>query len=138
MTKYLKMCSPECSIKHAVEIMRDLNCGVVPVVDDNMELVGIVTDRDISLYAAFKDKKPSEIKISEFMTKNVITCNLEDKIDVAIEKMKNNKIRRIPVIDEQKKIAGIISLGDIAVLSGKNEKTFEAFEAISSPVSSMK
>lgn len=138
MTKYIKMCNTECSIKDATQIMQDLNCGAVPIVNENQEPIGMVTDRDIALHTILDNKNPKTNKISEFMSKPVITCLENEDIDNAIQKMKDNKIRRIPVVDEKNKITGIISLGDIAVISNEEEETFEALHDISTPVSNSK
>jgi CBS domain-containing protein len=138
MTKHIKMCTPECSIKDAVQLMQDLNCGAIPIINDDHEPVGMVTDRDIALYTILNNKDPQKNKVSEFMSKPVITCFENEDIDTAIQKMKEYKIRRIPVIDEKNKISGIISLGDIAVISNEEEETFEALHDISTPVSSSK
>ncbi len=72
------------------------------------------------------------------MTKHVVTVHEDDLIDDAIRKMKENKIRRLPVVDDNNKLVGIMSLGDIAVLSNAPQETFEALEQISEPVSGAK
>ncbi|OGI31716.1 MAG: hypothetical protein A2287_04410, partial [Candidatus Melainabacteria bacterium RIFOXYA12_FULL_32_12] len=119
MTKFIKMCRPECTAKDAVQVMKELNCGAVPVVNENNEILGIVTDRDIALYTVLNNKDPEKTLVKEFMSKPVVTCHPDDDIDVVIEKMRKNKVRRIPVVDENNKVVGIISLGDIAVISGE-------------------
>jgi CBS domain-containing protein len=138
MTKYIKMCRPEASAKDAIKIMNDLNCGVVPVVDEKNEVIGIVTDRDIAIYTIMHGKNPEKTKLEEFMTKDVITVNFDDEIDTAITKMKDYKIRRIPVLDNNKKIVGILSIGDVAVTTSEEHEVFEALENISFPVSGAK
>ncbi len=138
MTKFLKMCRPEGTIKDAVKIMNDLNCGVIPIVDENNEVVGIVTDRDITIYSILNNKNPEKTLLKEFMSEDVITCHPDDDIDEAISKMRDYKIRRIPVIDYENKIMGIISLGDIAVTTGEEHDIFEALENISFPISGAK
>jgi CBS domain-containing protein len=138
MTKYIKMCHPGCTIRDVAQIMQDLNCGAVPVVNDDLEPVGIVTDRDIALYTILNNKKPDQSKLEEFMTKSVITCFENDDINVAIQKMKENKIRRIPIVNEKNKLVGIISLGDIAVVTQEQPEACEALHDISTPVSSAK
>jgi len=138
MTKYLKMCREECTVKDAAQIMKDLNVGAVPVINDNNEPVGIITDRDIMLNTLTKHMDPQKTPITEIMSKPVIICKEYDDINVAIDKMKKHKIRRIPVVNDYNKLVGIISLGDIAVLSREEHETFEALEEISQPVSSAK
>ncbi|EKE03288.1 MAG: CBS protein [uncultured bacterium] len=138
MTKYIKMCRPECTAKDAVQIMQELNCGAVPVINENNEIQGMVTDRDIALYTILNNKDPETTQVKEFMSKPVVTCHPDDDIDIAIKKMKENKVRRLPIVDENNKVVGIISLGDIAVLSGEEHEVYEALENISEPVSSIK
>jgi CBS domain-containing protein len=138
MTKYLKMCRPDATVKDAAEIMEELNCGVVPIVDENNKIQGIVTDRDIALYATLHGREHEKTRLKEFMRKNVITCHPEDDIDTAINKMKENKIRRIPVVDDENKVIGLISIGDLAITTHKEHEIFETLENISSPVSGSK
>ena len=138
MTKYLKMCRSNATVKDAAQIMKDLNCGIVPVVDENNRLVGVVTDRDITLYTILNNKNPEKTTLDEFMTKDVITASPDDDVDDVIQKMKNYKIRRIPVIDRDNKLVGLISLGDIAVITGEEHEVFEALENISFPISGAK
>lgn len=138
MTKHVKTCTPECTAKQAAQIMQDWNCGVVPIINKNDEIQGIVTDRDIALYTALKNKKAENVYVKEFMTKNVFTCRHDQDIDTAISVMKSNKVRRLPIVNQQNQLVGLISLGDIAVLSHEEHETFEALESISSPISSQK
>lgn len=138
MTKSLKMCDGSCSARDAAQIMKRINTGVVPVVDDNDKITGIITDRDIILKTVAEGKDPSKVKINEIMTKHVVTAHEYEMVDDAIKKMKENKIRRLPIVDYYNKVIGIISLGDIAVLSDIEHETFEALEQISEPVSGAK
>lgn len=138
MTKSIKMCNNTCTAQEAAQIMRKINSGVVPIVNNNDQVTGIVTDRDITLHTVAEGKDPSKIKIQDFMTKHVVTVQENELIDEAIKKMKENKVRRLPVVDNQNKLKGIISLGDIAVLSEQEHQTFEALEQISEPISGAK
>lgn len=139
MTKSVKMCDKACTAKDAAQIMKKINAGVVPVVDENDIVTGIVTDRDITLHTVAEGKDPSKVKIHDFMTKHVVTVNEDDLIDEAIKLMKENKVRRLPVVDENNKLTGIISLGDVVVLSDFEEESVEeALEQISEPISGAK
>lgn len=134
MTKEIKACHSESTVKEAVQLMKQLNCGVMPVVDKNNVLQGIVTDRDIVFYTILNDKEPELTFLSEFMTKNVITCHADDNLDTAIHKMSKYQVRRIPIVDDNHKLLGLITLGDVAVKAKEEHETFEAFEHISEPV----
>lgn len=138
MTKQVKTCKTDSTAKNALRIMHDWECGVVPVVDEHNKLAGIVTDRDIAIYTGQRDQRPAEILLNEFMTKPVLTCHANDHINTAIEKMKEYKIRRVPIVDDDNHVVGLISLGDVAVITHEEHETFEALEEISSPVSSKK
>lgn len=138
MTKSVKMCDTACTAKDAAQIMKKVNSGVVPIVNDNDQIQGIITDRDITLHTVAEGKDPSKVKIHDIMTKHVVTVQENDLIDYAIQKMKENKIRRLPVVNNTNKLVGIISLGDIAVLSDTRCETFDALEQISEPVSGAK
>lgn len=139
MTKSVKMCDKECTVKDAAQIMKKVNTGAVPVVDENDHVSGIITDRDITLHTVAEGKDPSKIKIHDIMTKHVVTVNEDELVDDAIVKMKENKIRRLPVIDDNNRLTGIISLGDIAVLSDIMEhEVIETLEQISEPISGAK
>ena len=135
MAKETRWCNPDCNVKHAVQLMKEQNCGAIPIVDEEMRLKGIVTDRDITLFVILQGKDPGETKLKDFMSKDVITCYDDDNLDTVISKMKQYQIRRIPIINRENKLQGMISLGDIAVKAPEEEqKTFEAFEKISESV----
>lgn len=131
MTRDIKACYPESTVKDAVRLMKKLNCGVMPVADRNNILKGIVTDRDTVLYTVLNDKDPDKTPLSEFMTTDLITCHEEEDIDNAVHKMSKYRIRRIPVVDKDNKLVGLITLGDVAVRTREESETFRAFEKIS-------
>ena len=134
MTRDIKPCYPESTIKDAVHLMKHLNCGVMPVVDRNNTLKGIVTDRDIAMFTILNEKNPDDTLLSEFMTTELVICHENEDIDNAIHKMSKYKVRRIPVVDKDYKLVGLISLGDIAVRAHEEHETFEALEHISEPI----
>ena len=135
MTKDIKWCVPECSVKKAVQIMEVQNCGVLPVIDEEMHVQAIVTDRDITLFLGLQDKSPEKVQLKEFMHKDVITCQEEQDLDELISKMKQYKIRRIPIVDSENRLKGIISLGDIAIKAPSEEhKIYEVLEKVSKSI----
>jgi len=131
MTKDIKSCTPDCTIKEAVNIMKKLNCGVIPVVNKENILQGILTDRDIVMYSVLNDKDPETTLLEEFMITNVVTVQEEDDLDDVVRKMSDNQVRRIPVVDSYYRLQGLISLGDVAVRSKDEHESFEALEHIS-------
>lgn len=134
MTKSVKMCDANCTAKEAAQIMKKVNTGAVPIVDAHDKVLGIITDRDITIHVIAEGKDPSKVKIMDFMSKHIVTMHQDDHIDDAIRKMKENKVRRLPIVDDEDKLVGIISLGDLAVLSNAEHETFKALEEISEPV----
>lgn len=134
MTADVEFCHLEDDLSKAVEIMWRRDCGAVPVIDPDMQVVGIITDRDISIAAASRNLKPSEIKIGEVSNAEVITCSAEDRAEDALKKMRRNQIKRLPVISQNGALIGILSITDI-LLKDKNlnKKVFSALKTINSP-----
>src|SRR5690606_19909675 len=98
----------------AAQVFWEKDCGCVPLVDDNGQLCGIVTDRDLCLAAHFCDKKLSEIRLGDVCKGTVYTCLPSQNILEAERLMQDAQVRRIVVIDSDSKVVGIVSLNDIA------------------------
>jgi CBS domain-containing protein len=96
--------------------MWDHDCGCLPVCggDGVTRIVGVITDRDICMHALFQGKPLQELRVSEAMTKEVEVCHPGDSLADAEKKMREAKIRRLPVVDEQDALIGMISLADLA------------------------
>ena len=109
----VKICSPDTDLASAAKIMWDCDCGVVPVVDQERRLVGMVTDRDICIAAATRAAKPSDIHVRDVMSQSVASCRADDDIQSALNVMKQRRVRRLPVLDEGGRLAGIISVNDL-------------------------
>jgi CBS domain-containing protein len=110
----LKYCTPETNLHQAARSMREANCGALPVVDRNKKVLGIVTDRDICLsLAQHAEKTANNRTVAEIMTKDVKTVRASDDISEAYRKMRERKIARLPVVDEQGSLKGIISLNKL-------------------------
>lgn len=132
MTKSIKTCDYNCSAKEAAQIMKKFNTGAVPVVDAMNKPLGVITDRDITVNAVAESNHPENVKVLNLMTKHIISVHEDDSIDVAAQKMKEYKVRRILVVDDEDRLKGIISLADFA-LQDKNEAV-EILEQVSEPV----
>ena len=119
-----------------LEIMRQKNCGMVPVIGEKDSLVGMITDRDICLGFAANDKV-AQIKVEELMTTKVIYCIADDKIENALKKMRKNQLKRLPVTGKNGKLVGILSITDILLSVRKNKKLkkkiYKTFKAIFQP-----
>ena len=118
MSKDVCFVKPDCNIYDAARIMCENHIGCIPVCDEQKSVVGIITDRDILLRVVACNKETKTTPVSEIMTTNVYTCNPEKEITEAQNLMAQNQIRRIPVVDNAKKIVGILTMGDLA----KNDK----------------
>jgi CBS domain-containing protein len=111
--------------------MRDLDCGVMPVCD-NDRLAGIITDRDIAIRAVAEGCDPSRTRVSEIMSEGVEYCFQDDDLSDAEDLMRRNQIRRLIVLNRDKRLVGILSLGDVA-MRGDEESVGETLEEISEP-----
>jgi CBS domain-containing protein len=113
MTAEVEVVDPEESVGDAARKMRDLNIGFLPVCAPDGELVGIVTDRDIALRAVAEDR-PSDTAVAEIMSTGIVSCRPDDDVRRAEELMRVNQKSRIPCVDDDGRLAGVISLSDIA------------------------
>lgn len=104
---------PETKVSDIAKLMNDKHVGCIPICDNQNKVVGIVTDRDIILRSIACDKDAKQTKVSDIMSCNVCTCGPEDQVCDAENKMAQNQIRRIPVV-ENNKVVGILTMGDLA------------------------
>ncbi|CAN7584355.1 CBS domain-containing protein [Phenylobacterium sp. LjRoot219] len=113
MTAQVTTATPRTTIKDVARTMAEVESGAVPIVDDG-KVVGLVTDRDIVLRVV-AEGKGLETPVSEVMTEGVETCREDDNVADATGKMSSKQIRRLVVLNESGKLAGILSLGDVAI-----------------------
>lgn len=111
-------CNPSNTVKDAAKMMCDNHVGCIPVCDDNKNIVGVLTDRDVILRAVACDKDANTTKVSDVMTCKVCCCTPETDVNEATKMMSNLQIRRIPVMQDNQ-IVGILTLGDLANHDGK-------------------
>lgn len=114
MTKNAETCQPQDSLSRAAEIMWDHDCGCVPVVDDGGRVVSMITDRDICMAAFTRGIPLYALPVADAMSKNIVACRPDDQISYAQNLMQTNGVRRLPVVDEERRLVGILSLNDIA------------------------
>lgn len=107
-------CTPNSTVSDAAKQMCNNHVGCIPVCDDNKNVVGLLTDRDVILRTIACDKDAKTTPVSEIMTCKVCCCNPDTDINEATKMMSELQIRRIPVCDTNNKIVGILSLGDLA------------------------
>src|SRR5713101_3048515 len=110
----LETCRADDTLSRAAQIMWDHDCGVVPVVDGEAHLVGMLTDRDVCMAAYTQGRPLSDIQVSSACSRMLCTCTLGDSVESVEELMSTARVRRIPVIDAEGKLCGIVSIGDLA------------------------
>jgi CBS domain-containing protein len=130
MSSDVKIARPDQPIRDAARIMMDIDAGVLPV-GDNDRLVGMITDRDIAVRAVAAGKPPTT-RVREVMSAEVKYCFEDEDLDDVAENMAELKLRRLPVLNREKRLVGILSLGDIALFEGAGSAG-SALSAISEP-----
>lgn len=116
MSTDVRIASPGQSIRDAARMMAEIDAGTLPV-GENDRLVGMITDRDIAIRAVAAGKDPTT-KVGEVMSAEVKYCFDSDDLEEVAQNMADLKVRRLPVLNKQKRIVGIVSLGDIALADG--------------------
>jgi CBS domain-containing protein len=116
MTRQVQWCRPEDSLQQAARLMWDHDCGCLPVCSGNgvNRVAGMITDRDICMSALFQGKSLSQLHVGDAMSKSVQTCRSADTLAQAEQIMRSARIRRLPVLDRQGVLIGMISLADLA------------------------
>jgi CBS domain-containing protein len=115
-TSDVKSCSGDTDLAAAAKIMWDCDCGVVPVVDDERRVIGMITDRDICIATATRSAIPSQVRVREVMSGGGLhACTPEDDVRTALGTMKKHRVRRLPVLDQQERLVGIISMNDLVM-----------------------
>jgi CBS domain-containing protein len=135
MTHDPVFCLASDTIDRAAQLMKQEDVGSLPVIESHQKkkLLGIITDRDIALKVV-AEKRDANMRAEEVMTRNPVTCRADNDIQVALNAMASNQVRRIPVVDEKNQIVGIIAQGDVATVS-EPEKTGQLVREISKSAS---
>ncbi len=133
MTKNPLCCLPEDLVTKAAGLMKSENIGSIPVIENEptKKLVGIVTDRDLTLKILAEGLDAKSTKVEAVMTRKVVTCHAEDDLQKALDAMAEHQLRRIPVVDGDNKIVGIIAQADVATRVDQPQKTAEMVKEIS-------
>jgi CBS domain-containing protein len=133
MTKNPICCTPDDMANKAAELMKRGNIGSIPVIEDEQskKIAGIVTDRDLVMNIVAEGRDAKSTKVGSVMTRKVVTCQEDDDLQKALDAMSNHQLRRIPVVDNNHKILGIIAQADVATRVNQPEKTAEVVKDIS-------
>jgi CBS domain-containing protein len=134
MTREVQSISPQETLQRAAQLMDELNVGSLPVCDNN-RVVGIVTDRDLTIRATSSGQAPDQAKVQDVMSTDIRTCYEDEEVDKVMEQMSDVQIRRIPVLDRNSnQLVGIVSLGDLATKhSAQVDQTLEGISKPSQP-----
>ena len=132
MTRGAECVAPDATLQEAAQKMKGLDVGPLPVCDNN-RLVGMLTDRDITVRAVAEGKDPRTSRVRDVMTEGITYCFEEDDVADAARLMKEKQIRRLVVLNRDKRLAGIVSLGDLAVETGDEHLAGKTLEHVSQP-----
>ncbi len=135
MTREPACCEPGDSISRVAGIMKREDVGSVPVVEshEDKKLIGIVTDRDLVVKVLAEGADIERSTVRDAMTPNPASCRENDPIEKAVKVMSERQVRRMPIVDDQGRLSGIIAQADVATRVSRDETTGELVEAISEP-----
>jgi CBS domain-containing protein len=133
MTKDPSCCLPTDTVFDAAQLMKSEDVGPIPIVNDKQakKLAGIVTDRDLALKVVAEGLDPKQTKIEEVMTTGVQTCGPDDDVSDVLQLMEQHHVRRVPIVNDQDCLVGIIAQADVATRIDQADKTHEVVEEIS-------
>jgi len=133
MTKKTVCCLPDDLAVDAAQLMKNEHVGSIPVIEDQQtrKLIGIVTDRDLAIRIVSEGLDAKSTKVESIMTRNVVTCKAEDDLQTVVDAMSKHQLRRIPVVDDDNKVLGIIAQADVAIHFDHPKKTAAMVKEIS-------
>ena len=133
MTKNPVCGLPNDMVAKVAQLMKSKDIGPVPIIENEQtkKLVGIVTDRDLALKIVAEGRDPKSTKTEEVMTRPVVSCRAEDDVQKALDAMSEHQLRRIPVVDTNNAIVGIIAQADVATRVNQPEQTAAVVKGIS-------
>jgi len=125
----VQRCGPGTNLASAAKLMWDTDCGVLPVVNAEGRVLGMITDRDICMACATKNRAPSEITVQDAVSGKTYRCKMSDDGHTVMDIMKREQVRRLPVVDEAGVLQGVVSMNDFILLA--EETKAGKFPAIS-------
>lgn len=134
MTRHVEVIDPNAPLKEAASKMKTLDVGLIPVCDGD-KLRGTITDRDITVRGIAEGYDPSKTKVADIMSTDLAYCFEDDKMEAALNLMEKRQIRRLPILSRERRLVGIVSLGDLAVHTGQKARVGETLEEVSQPAS---
>ena len=120
MTKHASFCGPDTNLAAAAELMLKVGCGFLPVVGEGGNVIGVITDRDISIALGTRNRRPSELLVQQVMPPKLFTCTPEDDVHCALKTIRIEGIRRLPVVDREGALVGVLSMDDVALRASEH------------------
>ena len=121
MTNDVQWCALGTNLADAAKLMWDTDCGVLPVVNGEGQVLGMITDRDICMACATKSRAPSELTVFDAVSGKTHRCKMSDDVHSAMDMMKREKVRRLPVVDAAGVLQGVVSMNDFILLAGETK-----------------
>ena len=115
MTKAVAFCRPDTNLAAAAALMWEHNCGQLPVVDDESNVSAVITDRDICIALGTRNQRACEVKVSDVICRTAALCKADDDLRSALKVMAAERVRRLPVVDQEGALVGILSLEDVTL-----------------------
>jgi len=122
MTQQARSCLPTESLTAAARIMWESDCGAVPIVDQSGLLVGVITDRDLCMAAYLRGQRLDECLIGDVMSRSPVVCRPSDGVEKAETAMREHQVRRLPVVDENGRLSGILSMNDLLLAARQGQQ----------------
>jgi CBS domain-containing protein len=120
MTKQATFCYPDTSLSGAAELMWNGKCGFLPVRGEGGNIIGVITDRDISIALGTRNRRPSEVLVKDVMPGRLFTCTADDSVACALTTMRIEGLRRLPVVDREGALMGVLSIDDLVLKAREN------------------
>ena len=135
MAKDPRCVTPRTSIQEAARLMKSEDVGALPVVesDSSRKLVGIITDRDITIRAVADGRDIGSVTVSDVMSKGATTAKAGDTVEDVMKVMGREQVRRIPIVDDRDQLVGIVSQADVVLKAKSDSKSEHTVEKISEP-----
>ena len=130
MTKLVSVCRPEDNLAEVTAMMWEGRCGVLPVVDAEERVISMITDRDICIALGTRNLRASEVQVQEVVPSRVFTCTEGDDISFALRTMVAQNVRRLPVVNNEGKLMGVISIDDFLLHTEPGEAGVLSLEAL--------
>lgn len=122
MTPNVESCTPQTNLTAAAMVMWRQDCGIVPVVDSDRHVVGVITDRDICMAVATRHRQPEDVSVEDVMSRRLASVQRDDDAKLALERMRAARVRRLPVVDPEGRLEGVVSLNDIVLHTDPSAK----------------